>query len=233
MRIALIADLHGNLPATMAVDRDLAARKIETVYCLGDMVGKGPSSAATMDWAVKRCEILLAGNWDIGIATKHYPADGYYWNMLGEKRMELLTNLPLEHHFYMSGLHIRLIHGRPVTKELLFIQSEREKLEELFEKDGETFHVLGYGDCHRAGYRTVNKGFVVNCGSVGNAMGVNRACYAILQGQPGKEPAPFDVTMVSVPYDVEAAIEDAQNDPWLPFRDSYITELRTAIYSRK
>lgn len=233
MRIALVADLHGNLPATMAVDRDLTARKIDTVYCLGDMVGKGPSSAATMDWAVKRCELMLAGNWDLGIATKQYPADGYYWDMLGEERMALLRSLPLEHHFYMSGLNIRLIHGRPVMEELLLLQAEREKLEGLFEKDGEAFQVLGYADCHRAGYRTVNKGFVFNCGSVGNALGVNRACYAILQGQPGKEPAPFDVTMVSVPYDVGAAVQDANNDPNLPHRESYITELLTGVYSRK
>ena len=232
MRIALVADLHGNLPATLAVDRDLTARKIDTVYCLGDMVGKGPSSAATMDWAFQRCKVLLAGNWDIGIATKHFPADGYYWDMLGEKRMEMLCNLPLEHHFYMSGLHIRLIHGRPIMEELLFIQAERVKLEELFEKDGESFQVLGYADCHRAGYRTVNKGFVVNCGSVGNAMGVNRACYAILQGRLGKTPAAFDVALISVPYDVQAAVRDAQSDPHLPFRDSYITELTTGIYSR-
>ena len=47
--IALVGDLHGNLPAVEALDRDLRARGIEKIWCLGDMVGKGPSSAATMD----------------------------------------------------------------------------------------------------------------------------------------------------------------------------------------
>jgi protein phosphatase len=232
MRIALVADLHGNLPATMAVDRDLKSRKIQTVYCLGDVVGKGPSSAATMDWAFMRCQLILAGNWDMGISYKHYPADGYYWNMLGQERMEKLRSLPLEHHFYMSGLHIRLLHGRPVMEELLFVQSEREKLEQLFNKDGETFQAVGYSDCHRAFHRTLNKGFLFNTGSVGNAIGVTRACYAILQGRPGKTPAPLDVSLVSVPYDLEAAVRDAQNDPNLPYRESYINEIRTGIYSR-
>ncbi len=232
MRLALVADLHGNLPATLAVDRDLKARKIQTVYCLGDMVGKGPSSAATMDWAFSRCQVILAGNWDIGISQKHFAADGYYWDMLGRERMEKLQSLPLEHHFYMSGLHIRLFHGRPVMEELLFAQAERERLEELFEKDGDTFQAVGYSDCHRAFHRTVNKGFLFNTGSVGNGLGVNRACYAILQGKPGKTPAPFDITLVSVPYDVEAAVRDAQSDPGLPHRESYINEIKTGIYSR-
>ncbi len=232
MRIALVADLHGNLPATMAVDRDLKSRKIQTVYCLGDMVGKGPSSAATMDWAFSRCQVILAGNWDIGISQKHLPADGYYWNLLGAQRMDRLKSLPLEYHFHMSGLNIRLLHGRPVMEDLLFVQEERERLEALFQEDGEAFQVVGYSDCHRAFHRTVNKGFLFNTGSVGNNLGVKRACYVILQGRPGKTPAPFDISLISVPYDLEAAIRDAENEPDLPFRESYINEIRTGIYSR-
>ncbi len=232
MRLALVADLHGNLPATLAVDRDLTSRGIETVYCLGDMVGKGPSSAATMDWAFSRCQKIIAGNWDTGISMRHFAADDYYWNQLGPQRMERLQNLPMEHHFDMSGLHIRLFHGRPTMEELLFVQSEREKLEALFEKDGEVFQTVGYADCHRAFMRTMNKGFLFNTGSVGNGLGVNRACYAILSGEPGSVPSPFDITLVSVPYDVEQAVRDALNDENLPHRDSYINEIRTGVYSR-
>ncbi len=232
MRIALVADLHGNWPATMAVDRDLKARNIQTVYCLGDMIGKGPSSPKTMDWAFSRCQVILSGNWDIGISQKRYAADGYYWNQLGQERMDRLKSLPLEHHLFMSGMNIRLIHGRPVMDELLFVQSEKEGLEALFEKDGESFQVVGYADCHRAFHRTLKTGLLFNCGSVGNGLGVNRACYAILQGEPGEKPAAFDIHLVSVPYDNEAAIRDALDDPDLPHREAYIQEIRTGVYSR-
>ena len=40
MRIALIADLHGNRPATLALDRDLDRMQPDRVLCLGDIVGK-------------------------------------------------------------------------------------------------------------------------------------------------------------------------------------------------
>ena len=51
MLIALIADLHGNRPATEALERDLALTKPEEIWCLGDLVGKGPSNVYTCDWA--------------------------------------------------------------------------------------------------------------------------------------------------------------------------------------
>ena len=41
--IALVADLHGNWPAVQAVERDIRARGIQKIWCLGDLVGKGPS----------------------------------------------------------------------------------------------------------------------------------------------------------------------------------------------
>ena len=44
MRYALIADLHGNRPATQALERDLNRTRPDKVFCLGDIVGKGPSS---------------------------------------------------------------------------------------------------------------------------------------------------------------------------------------------
>ena len=68
MRIALIADLHGNLPATLAVADDIRRRGADAIWCLGDIVGKGPSSAETFDWAMDSCDLILRGNWDEGIA---------------------------------------------------------------------------------------------------------------------------------------------------------------------
>ncbi|WP_443605139.1 metallophosphoesterase family protein, partial [Akkermansia sp.] len=38
-RIALISDIHANLPALEAVMKDIAQHQCEDVYCLGDIVG--------------------------------------------------------------------------------------------------------------------------------------------------------------------------------------------------
>ena len=59
MDIALVADLHGNWPAIRAVDADITARGIKDIYCLGDMIGKGPSDKKAMDWTLERCKLVL------------------------------------------------------------------------------------------------------------------------------------------------------------------------------
>ena len=42
-KIAIIADIHGNLEAFKAVLADISKRGIQDIYCLGDIVGYGPN----------------------------------------------------------------------------------------------------------------------------------------------------------------------------------------------
>ena len=86
-RIALIADLHGNLPAVEALEQDLKTRSVDEIWCLGDIVGKGPSSPDTFDWAMAHCSLILRGNWDEGVASRTFSRnDQFYYSQLGEKR---------------------------------------------------------------------------------------------------------------------------------------------------
>lgn len=73
----------------------------------------------------------------------------------------------------------------------------------------------------------------MNTGSVGNSMGVPRAHFLLLEGEmDSREPAPLLATVVTVPYDNEAAAQLAREDPNLPHREAYITEVLTGVYSR-
>lgn len=231
-RIALVADLHGNLPATMALDADLKRRGISDIWCLGDIVGKGPNSAETFDWAVNNCQVILRGNWDEGIARRHFSHnDQFYYRQLGDQRMQMLGELPLEHCFTLSGKRIRLIHGRPIMKELQSTRDTSENLRWLFQPD---FDVVGYADVHRPGYRSLYfPGLLFNTGSVGNALGMPMVQYAILQGEENDNKAPLDITFISLPYDNAQAVQDAENAPDLPQREAYIKEISTGVYGRK
>ena len=62
--IALISDLHGNLPALEAVLRDIKRRNISRIFCLGDLVGKGPHAEKVVDICQDVCEVTIKGNWD-------------------------------------------------------------------------------------------------------------------------------------------------------------------------
>jgi diadenosine tetraphosphatase ApaH/serine/threonine PP2A family protein phosphatase len=61
MRIAIISDIHGNLPALEAVQADWVA--VDAVWCLGDVVGYG----AEPNECVERLQALAA----VGIAGNH------------------------------------------------------------------------------------------------------------------------------------------------------------------
>ncbi len=49
--ITIFGDIHGNLPALEAVFEDMAARGLENLYCLGDLVGYGtfPERSCQLD----------------------------------------------------------------------------------------------------------------------------------------------------------------------------------------
>lgn len=232
MRIALVADLHGNRPATLALERDLRLIHPDRVLCLGDIVGKGPSNDFTFDWAMAHCEVVLGGNWDLGVGKKQFAPDSYYWEQLGPERMKRLCGLPMEYELRLSGRRIRLFHGRPLMEKLIPIQGDAALFEPFFQSlEGGRYDAVGYADAHRQGLRTVTPGIVFNTGSVGNAMGIPKCCYALLEGAEGD--GPFEIRFRQLDYDREQAVRDALAAPAIPLIDAYIHEIKTGIYSRR
>lgn len=233
MRIAVIADLHGNRPATDALERDFQRTHPDKIYCLGDIVGKGPSSDYTFDWAMAHCDLVLGGNWDIFVGYKSFEPDHFYWKQLGETRLNALRELPLEKAITLSGRRIRLFHGRPTMAHLIHAHDSKEDILPLFtDAEGEPCDVAGYGDAHRQALRSVDDRILFNCGSVGNSLGRPDCCYALLDGEETTENAPFTIQLLQIPYDREQAVRDAEAAPEVNRIDSFINEVRTGKYSR-
>ena len=232
MKIACIGDLHGNYVATQALEAELRRMQVDEIWFLGDAVGKGPQNAETCDWVRKNCTLCVGGNWDYGIGGKEFAEDGYFWSQLGPERMEWLRTLPRETERWISGVHFRLFHGRPVTP-LISVQADKAVFAEAFCADGVTYTGIIFADSHRPFVRTLNDGYALNTGSVGNSLGVAKAHALILEGEVGgREEAVLTMTILSVPYDNDAAAEIARQDVNLPHRESYIREVLTGIYSR-
>lgn len=62
---AIISDIHGNLEALQAVLEDIRAAGIESVYCLGDIIGYGPNPRECVDIAMQ-FNFCVLGNHDQG-----------------------------------------------------------------------------------------------------------------------------------------------------------------------
>jgi protein phosphatase len=241
-RIAIISDVHGNLPALEAVLGDIQRRGIEKIYCLGDMVGKGPHSDTAVDRIREVCRIVVTGNWDHMITRNHDDNEYLLWHQrrLGANRLSYLASLPYHYDFYMSGRLIRLYHAsaKSVYTRIHPTHPIEDRLA-MFENTDQISHlisdqqpdVVGYGDIHNAFVQHIKGGKTLfNAGSVGNPLEITQASYVILEGDlDSKQSAPFSIGMVRVPYDIELAIQQAI-DEQMPDIEAYAIELRTATY---
>ncbi len=67
MRVAVISDIHANLPALEAVAAAIEIESPDAVWCLGDVVGYGPDPNACCTWVAGHAGLSLAGNHDLGV----------------------------------------------------------------------------------------------------------------------------------------------------------------------
>jgi len=230
VKIVLLGDLHGNMPATLAMERELNNIQPDDIWFLGDAVGKGPESDKTCDWVREHCHHWIAGNWDRGLSQEK-EEDSFYSRQIGRERFEWLDSLPLEDELQISGIRFRLVHGRFVDPLYLSYDSD-EKL-----RDGFRFHDgrpeaggMICADSHRPFIRPLHDGYAMNTGSIGNNLGLPRAHALLLEGE--KELSSLRMTILSVPYDNQEAADIADAYPDLPMRDSYKNEVLTGVYSR-
>jgi predicted phosphodiesterase len=235
--VALIGDIHGNLPAFEAVLADIDRRGIERIICLGDVAGKGPSGAAVVDLCRQRCAVTIQGNWDAALARPHdHPAIRWCQQELGAGRLDWLGSLPFCFDFVLSGQRIRLVHASPQgIRQRVHQSASQKELQMMFEPTGltdATFvpDVVGYADIHTPFLRTFHQQTVFNIGSVGNPLDVPLAAWVVLEGTlDDPAPAPWGVQIVRVPYDIDRAIADAR-EAGFPEADIWERELVTARY---
>ena len=67
-RVAVITDIHANLPALEAVLEAIEASGVDAVYCGGDLVGYGPHPNAVCVQIEQRRIPTIYGNYDYAIA---------------------------------------------------------------------------------------------------------------------------------------------------------------------
>lgn len=235
-RIAIISDIHGNIPALEAVLSDIKSRGIERIICLGDLAGKGLCSVQAVDMIKANCEVVIKGNWDYFMSEQEEEVLLWHQSKLGKERLDYLKQLPIYDEFYMSGKLVRLCHASPndLFHRVHITTADEERIK-LFAPTitlQEEADVVGYGDIHGAYVDSLRGKILFNVGSVGNPLDIPQASYAIMEGEyGGRETTSFSITNVRVPYDIELAVNQAL-EAGMPDLQAYIDELRTAIYRK-
>jgi predicted phosphodiesterase len=67
MRLAIVSDIHSNLPALEAVLAAIDEADVDEIWCLGDVVGYGAQPDECTEIVAERCEVCLVGNHDLAV----------------------------------------------------------------------------------------------------------------------------------------------------------------------
>jgi len=67
VRLAIISDIHSNLPALETVLEACDNADVEQIWCLGDVVGYGAQPDECARVVSERCELSLVGNHDLAV----------------------------------------------------------------------------------------------------------------------------------------------------------------------
>jgi predicted phosphodiesterase len=225
MRIAVLADIHGNVRALRAVMDDLKAVSADTVVNLGDCVS-GPLEAA------ETCDVLMSQAWTT-IRGNHdrYLIDRPISEM-GSSDQAAAGELKNHHSAWLSALEpaaeiegLLACHGTPDNDNKYLLETVEpdgrvriaSQAEITRRLDGASARVVLCAHSHQPRIVALDDGrLIVNPGSVGlgayidiepvkHAMevGAPHARYAVLERRKASEP--WQVTFRVVAYDWEGA----------------------------
>lgn len=242
MRLAIIADIHGNLPALEAVLADVAAQQVDQLVVAGDLVNRGPQSAAILERLVPFGLPTILGNHEDLLSQfidgRVDPAwlDDPWWaatrfaaREIGTAWLPYMTALPSYILFEESGITpLRIVHGSPRHfMEGIGPQTPPSALDEMLAPAPEPFLICAH--THVGMIREHNDTLIVNTGAVGLPFNQDpRAQYALLtwdgtEWQPALRFVEYDRSETEAAYEQTGFLRAGGVSAWLLRQ-----ELRTA-----
>lgn len=210
-RLAILADIHGNLPALQAVLADLAQFPVDQVLLAGDVINWGPFNAEVMDLVQSHGWPAIRGNHEYYLLDHLTPrapaawANRRQWAMLDWLRAQMAgphhqaiaawpDTLSLR---YPDAPTLRIVHGSPRgNNDPLYPHAPEAELAAALAGVEETTLVAAH--THLPVDRQVGRWHLLNPGSVGVPLdGQHLGRYLLLEGTA----AGWQPTFRSVPID--------------------------------
>jgi putative phosphoesterase len=195
VRVAVISDIHANLPALEAVLADIERQAVAQVFCAGDLVGQGPHPNQVVSRVRKAGIPSILGNQEIELRTlagraRPDPKRHMLWTIavLKRKNREYLLGLPADREVEVGGARVLIVHGSPHgTFDTMHPSLTAHTLRAWFPAGTQRPDALVGGHTHVPFVRTVDGMLVVNAGTVGRPFdGDPRASWALLEFEKGR-----------------------------------------------
>lgn len=235
MRIAVISDIHANIHALQAVWDDLQEQRIDSLYCLGDLVGYGAYPNEVIEFIRERLVPTIMGNYDDGVGfdrdecgcaytdprLKELGDRSLFWTRehTGQEHKDFLQSLVPEIRIRTDGQRVLMVHGSPRRMNEYLYEDRPQATFERIAKASDA-DVLFFGHTHLPYEKNVAGTLFVNTGSVGKPKdGDPRAGYVIADIGVDAE-----IEFRRVEYEVQKAAQAVRTSE-LP--DHFADELET------
>ncbi len=213
MKIAVISDIHGNIDALSTLLKDIDSEKVDTIICLGDLVGYGPYPNQVISMVRSRHILCIKGNYDSSVVDNEYSyiretnlnSFSLPWtvNELTEENRIFLQDLP-------STITLNI-----ANKNLLFVHGSPNKINEYLLKDGANTidvmnsineDILFCAHTHMPDIKKFSNKLYINCGSVGKPkIGRPNITYCLLNIH---EKTGISAEIKEIPYDFKKIVKD-------------------------
>jgi putative phosphoesterase len=220
-RVAVITDVHANLPALEATLDAIRLIDVDGLYCGGDLVGYGPRPNEVCERIEDQQIPTIYGNYDYAIARdledcgcayvteadRRLGQQSVAWTLehSSERAKDFMRGLPFDRRFQLGDQRVRLVHGSPrKVNEYLFENKPARTFERI--ASGADCDVLVFGHTHQPWVREYGGVLFVNCGSVGKPRdGDPRASFALLELNDDERVV---ASIERVGYDVESTARE-------------------------
>lgn len=240
-RHAIIADIHGNLPALDAVISDIEGQSVDQVWVGGDLVGRGPQGHGVVSRISELGWPCIRGNHEDYLLKFRKGEVEQAWLELPEWAAVrwMAAELTEEDEHYIDGLPftlrieaekpIRLVHGTPDSHSVgIGPWTKEDKLVGYLDRIEEFCLVCAH--THRALERRLDAGLVINTGSVGLPFnGIEKAQYIILSEMEGD----WHVEFRQIEYDRERVYQVYESSGFLEAGGVYAWLLKKELESAR
>ncbi len=218
MRVAVIADIHGNQIALEAVLQDLAQQAaVDHLVIAGDLCLNGPCPRQALETVRGLHCLVIQGNVDAEIVTKAVEKGekkrgtvGWTREQIGQPGIDYLASLPFSHRIVNpTGSDLLIVHANPLNLEdAIFPNAPDSTLEHFFSSLEPAIGALAFGHLHIAYTRRWRRLLLVDVASCGLPRDEDlRAAYGILTWQDGT----WNAEIRRVPYDVQEVVKQIKS----------------------